>query len=136
MYIDAALNSVSTILGNLYHSFREAAVRCLEYVRVLSKVRPTCSSLLIKTVDSIIALAYVMLQRRSRSRNDRPKVAVQSVISRRHLQWLACTAFLKAFRQKQTQHRALLSWLEKSLVGARISDAAERCVLESAIAKP
>jgi hypothetical protein len=29
----------------------------------------------------------VMLQRRSRSRNDRPKTAVQSVISRRQLQW-------------------------------------------------
>jgi hypothetical protein len=47
MYIDSSLNSVSTILGNLYQSFHEAAVRCLEYVRVLSKVRTTCSSLLI-----------------------------------------------------------------------------------------
>jgi hypothetical protein len=47
MYIDSSLNSVSTILGNLYQSFYEAAVRCLEYVRVLSKVRTTCSSLLI-----------------------------------------------------------------------------------------
>jgi hypothetical protein len=50
MYIDASLNSVSTIVANLYQSFREAAVRCLEYVRVLSKVRSTCSSLLISTL--------------------------------------------------------------------------------------
>jgi hypothetical protein len=49
MYIDTSLNSVSTILANLYQSFHEAAVRCLEYVRVLSKVRTTCSSLLIST---------------------------------------------------------------------------------------
>jgi hypothetical protein len=49
MYIDTSLNSVSTILANLYRSFHEAAVRCLEYVRVLSKVRTTCSSLLIST---------------------------------------------------------------------------------------
>jgi hypothetical protein len=49
MYIDASLNSVSTILGNLYQSFHEAAVRCLEYVRVLSRVRKTCSSVLIST---------------------------------------------------------------------------------------
>jgi hypothetical protein len=34
MYIDASLNSVSTIVANLYQSFHEAAVRCLEYVRV------------------------------------------------------------------------------------------------------
>jgi hypothetical protein len=50
MYIDASLNSVSTILGNLYQSFYEAAVRCLEYVRVLSRVRTTCSSLLTSTL--------------------------------------------------------------------------------------
>jgi hypothetical protein len=49
MYIDASLNSVSTIVANLYRSFHEAAVRCLEYVRVLSKVRATCSGLLIST---------------------------------------------------------------------------------------
>jgi len=47
MYIDTSLNSVSTVLGNLYRSFHEAAVRSFEYVRVLSKVRRTCSSLLI-----------------------------------------------------------------------------------------
>ncbi|KAH4908622.1 hypothetical protein HBI80_055510 [Parastagonospora nodorum] len=133
MYIDASLNSVSTILGNLYQSFHEAAVRCLEYVRVLSRVRTTCSSVLIKTVDSIIALAFVMLQRRSRSRSDRPKSAVQSVISRRHLQWLACKAFLSVFQRKQTQHRALLVWLEQAFKAARISDEHERRLLDCAI---
>jgi len=40
-----------------------------------------------ETVDNIIALAFVMLQRRSRSRSDRQKAAVHSVISRRQLQW-------------------------------------------------
>jgi hypothetical protein len=53
MYIDTSLNSVSTILANLYQSFYEAAVRCLEYVRVLSRVRTTCSSLLISTSSLI-----------------------------------------------------------------------------------
>jgi hypothetical protein len=46
---------------------------------------------------------------------------------------LACKAFVAVFQRKQTQHRALLSWLEKSLVGARISDPAERRMLECAI---
>ncbi|KAL5121967.1 Telomerase reverse transcriptase [Pleosporales sp. CAS-2024a] len=87
MYLDASLNSVSTILGNLYQSFEEAAVRCLEYVRVLSRVRTTCSSVLIKTIDGMIALAFVMLQRPCRSRSSRPQCAIQNVISRRQLQW-------------------------------------------------
>lgn len=52
MFIDTALNSVSTILTNLHQSFHEAAVRCLEYVRVLAKVRTTCSSLLISAFTS------------------------------------------------------------------------------------
>ena len=49
MLIDPSLNSVATVLANLHQSFYEAAVRCLEYARVLSKVRTTCSSLLIST---------------------------------------------------------------------------------------
>jgi hypothetical protein len=49
MFIDTSLNSVATVLANLYQSFYEAAVRCIEYVRVLSKVRTTCPSLLIST---------------------------------------------------------------------------------------
>jgi hypothetical protein len=49
MLIDTSLNSVATVLANLHQSFLEAAVRCLEYARVLSKVRTTCSNLLIST---------------------------------------------------------------------------------------
>jgi hypothetical protein len=49
MLIDPSLNSVATVLANLHQSFLEAAMRCLEYARVLSKVRTTCSSLLIST---------------------------------------------------------------------------------------
>jgi hypothetical protein len=47
---------------------------------------------------------------------------------------LACNAFLAVFQQQQTRHGALLGWLETSLARARISDADERCMLESAIA--
>jgi hypothetical protein len=40
-----------------------------------------------ETVDNMVALAYVMLQRRSRSRSSREAEIVQGVISRRQLQW-------------------------------------------------
>ena len=40
-----------------------------------------------ETVQNIIALAFVMLQRRARSRSERQAKAVQGVISRRQLQW-------------------------------------------------
>jgi hypothetical protein len=49
MLIDPSLNSVATVLANLHQSFVEAAVRCMEYARALSKVRRTCSSVLIST---------------------------------------------------------------------------------------
>ncbi|KAL6709686.1 Telomerase reverse transcriptase [Coniothyrium glycines] len=131
--IDARLNSVSTILANLYQSFRQAAVRCLEYARVLSKVRTTCSTLLIKTIDNMIALSYVMLQRRSVRHSDSKVKLIQNVISRRHLQWLACKAFQEVFQRKQTQHGGLLAWLQAAIVGARASDVSERSLLEEAI---
>ncbi|KAF2854628.1 hypothetical protein T440DRAFT_464770 [Plenodomus tracheiphilus IPT5] len=59
MLIDMALNSTATIMTNLYRSFYEAAVRCLEYVGVLSKVRKTCSSLLISKSNRLKAAAMV-----------------------------------------------------------------------------
>lgn len=65
MFIDTALNSVSTVLTNLHQSFHEAAVRCLEYVRVLAKVRTTCSSLLISAlVPSPIISPFVAVRSR------------------------------------------------------------------------
>lgn len=47
MFIDTSFNTVATVLGNVYQSFYEAAVRCFEYVRSLNKARPTHSKLLI-----------------------------------------------------------------------------------------
>jgi hypothetical protein len=48
---------------------------------------------------------------------------------------LACKAFLAVFQRRQTGHGALLSWLQKALVAARISDASERELLEAAARK-
>ncbi|KAH9878518.1 hypothetical protein IAQ61_001790 [Plenodomus lingam] len=132
MLIDMALNSTQTVLTNVYRSFYEAAVRCLEYVSVLSRVRKTYSSLLIRTVDKMAALAFVMLQRRVRSRDSHP--GLQKVISRRQLQWLACKAFQTVFERRQTQHGALLAWLKAELYAVRISNSTERSMLEDASA--
>ncbi|KAF2794045.1 hypothetical protein K505DRAFT_361455 [Melanomma pulvis-pyrius CBS 109.77] len=134
MFIDTSFNTVPTVLANLYQSFREAAVRCFAYNRSLSKVRPTHSRLLIKTIDGIIALAYVMLQRRTRAKASQNVERVRSIISRRHVQWLACKAFEAVFQRRQTQHCALLAWLRRSLAAARPSSAAERSLLEGAAA--
>jgi hypothetical protein len=48
---------------------------------------------------------------------------------------LACKAFLAVFQRRQTGHGALLSWLQKALVAARISDASERELLEAAVSR-
>jgi hypothetical protein len=53
MFLDGSLNSVATVLGNLYQSFYEAAVRCLEYARALSKGRTMCPSVLISEYHSL-----------------------------------------------------------------------------------
>lgn len=45
---------------------------------------------------------------------------------------LACSAFYTVFQRAQTKHGALLAWLAASLKAARMSDAAERGMLEAA----
>jgi hypothetical protein len=47
MFIDPALNSVATVLANLYRCFGECAERCFAYVRALSRARPTHPQLVI-----------------------------------------------------------------------------------------
>ncbi|KAH7131937.1 hypothetical protein B0J11DRAFT_520386 [Dendryphion nanum] len=136
MFIDTSYNTVQTVLANLYQSFHEAAVRCFEYNRNLSKVRPTHTRLLIKTVEGIIALGNVMLHRRTRSRATQNMERVRSVISRRQIQWLACKAFDTVFQRRQTQHRVLLAWLGNSLVTSRPLCSADRCMLVNAMTWP
>ncbi|KAL5391507.1 hypothetical protein DPSP01_001371 [Paraphaeosphaeria sporulosa] len=132
MLIDTSFNSVATVLANLYQSFHEAAVRCFEYARSLSKARPIHSSLLISTVDSIMALAFVMLQRRTRSRAAQNAEKVRGVISRRQVQWLASRAFHSVFQRRQTQHSTVLAYLRGAQAAVRPTNKAERCMLEDA----
>ncbi|KAF2013655.1 hypothetical protein BU24DRAFT_242334 [Aaosphaeria arxii CBS 175.79] len=133
MFIDTSLNTVPTVLANLYQSFHEAAVRCFEYNRNLSKVRPTHCRLLIKTVEGIVALACVMLQRRSRNKASQNVERLRSLITRKQIQWLAFRAFNAVFQRRQTQHRVLLAWLAQSLAAVRPPANTERCMLEDAI---
>ncbi|CAI6341564.1 unnamed protein product [Periconia digitata] len=133
MFIDTSFNSVPTVLANLYQSFHEAAVRSFEYARSLAKSRPLHPRLLIGTVESTIALAFVMLRRRTRNKAQRVAEQMRSVITRRQVQWLACKAFDAVFQQRQTQHRALLEWLRGSLAAVRLSKGVERDMLEAAV---
>ncbi|KAF2854629.1 hypothetical protein T440DRAFT_239477 [Plenodomus tracheiphilus IPT5] len=88
----------------------------------------------VETVDNMIALAFVMLQRRARSRTS--DGVVQHVCSRRQLQWLAYRAFQTVFERRQTQHRTLLAWLKASLRSVFVSSDTERRMLVEASACP
>ena len=54
MFIDTSLNSVPTVLANLHQAFSNSAERCYEYVRVLSRSRPTHPQLLISKLSHIV----------------------------------------------------------------------------------
>ncbi|KAH6612477.1 hypothetical protein C7974DRAFT_78423 [Boeremia exigua] len=91
MFIDTTLNSVSTVLTNLHQSFHEAAVRCLEYVRMLAKVRTTCSSLLISAFTSRLkfpnaAVRFPEMLAFPASHNDAASVVAQIKRNTSHLQ--------------------------------------------------
>lgn len=148
MFLDTSFNSLPTVLTNLYHSFLESAVRCFEYIRNLSRVWQTSARLLIKTVDSLVVLASVMLQRHTRSRlhttlhnhhypHTHPYQTPNSnaaTINKRQIQWLALRAFRVVFQRRQSQHAALLTWLRSSMVAAVPASRAELRMLKDATA--
>jgi hypothetical protein len=47
---------------------------------------------------------------------------------------LACKAFADVFQRRQTQHGALLAWIERRMAAVRPLSRAERCMLDDAVA--
>ncbi|KAF2499752.1 hypothetical protein BU16DRAFT_282256 [Lophium mytilinum] len=132
MFLDTGFNSLDTVLANVYQSFLEAAVRCAEYMRQLATSRKPNSRLLIKTIDHLVALAAVLLQRPSRRVTTTHQR--RCAVGRRQVQWLCCTAFHAVFHKRQTQHRELLRWLDSSLAAVVPTSRAELQLLAAATA--
>ncbi|KAK8175533.1 hypothetical protein IWX90DRAFT_115025 [Phyllosticta citrichinensis] len=85
-----------------------------------------------ETVEDVWTLAAGMMDRQGRRRAKDDEVH-RSDVSRRHGRWLACCAFDRVFRRRQTKHAAFVQWLRASLAQPCPSSRADRRLLERVV---
>ncbi|KAL0254713.1 Telomerase reverse transcriptase [Diplodia seriata] len=133
MLLDTSLNLESTVLGNLYRCFADAARKCFEYLKCLPAQKRNNDGLLIKTVHDVAALASATMRRKREGRKAAAWQGYQCEVSRRHTQWLCYRAFQSVFQRKQTKHALLLRWLAARGAAGKPRGAAERAALAQAV---
>ncbi|KAK8218413.1 hypothetical protein HDK77DRAFT_19082 [Phyllosticta capitalensis] len=134
MFLDTCFNELATVLANLFRCFLDAAQRSFEYVKSLpGSGRRRSNELLIKTVDDVCVLAAGMMMGRQRRRQEERRGPYRCDVSRRHGRWLACRAFDRVFRPRQTSYAAFVGWLRANLAQARPTSRADCALLERVV---
>ncbi|KAL1616098.1 Telomerase reverse transcriptase [Diplodia seriata] len=105
MLLDTSLNLESTVLGNLYRCFADAARKCFEYLKCLPAQKRNNDGLLIS------------------------KCGLARIVDR----VLCYRAFQSVFQRKQTKHALLLRWLAARGTAGKPRGAAERAALAQAV---
>lgn len=110
MFLDSSLNSVSTILRNLYLSYRRAALRCLHHWRGLARYRRIDGQILVDILEDLEATALSIVQRR-----DNKKSQFQCSLHPGQNRWVALRAFFDVLKTHQSRHKAAISWIQKEM---------------------
>ena len=80
MFLDTAHNSLATVQSNIHNAFRESATKMWTYARCMPRGKQPGTELLIKTVESLIELAFVLLKSKGKNtRNSGYSCAVSKV---------------------------------------------------------
>lgn len=144
MFFDTDFNSLQTVLKNIFHSFKEAAMKFHRTVRALTGPRQPNQSFLIKITSDLLELGFVMIQNscgESRRKVTRTQVR-WSVHTRSFINWpkrsgswktdsvwyfrLGAQAFKKTLTRKQTKYRELLKWLDDTILKEKVMGMAAR----------
>ena len=130
MYLDTSFNKLSTVLLNLYENFVESARKTYHYIRTLPPAKRPTVSLLKKTFDDLVDLAFVLMK--SKKKNLRLE-GYQCSVTKAQLRWLAATAFAAVLQKKQSGFRELLDWLHTVRNTCRPKSEGELACLEKAV---
>ncbi|RFU33620.1 hypothetical protein B7463_g2724, partial [Scytalidium lignicola] len=84
MFFDTSLNSVTTVLSNIYSAFIETATKMWAYARCLPLRNQPSPKLVIKTIQDLIKLAFCIL--RSKGKNEKNK-GYRCGVSRAQVEW-------------------------------------------------
>ncbi|PGG99055.1 telomerase reverse transcriptase [Blastomyces parvus] len=125
MFLDTQHNSPLVVLGNLYQSFFESAMKLYEYTRCLRYRRShrqrgdgamASASLLRRTISALMdAPLHITQSLKSSTASasaSRTGSRFESSATRSQIRWLAATAFRTVLGRKQTKFRATLLWLD------------------------
>ncbi|KAI9772335.1 MAG: hypothetical protein M1840_001084 [Geoglossum simile] len=69
MFLDTNFNSVPTVLTNIYQNFVESAMKFYSYTKSLPSNKQPRSTILIKTIEDLVELAFVLLK--SKNKNEK-----------------------------------------------------------------
>jgi len=125
MFLDTAHNSLATVLFNIHSAFHESATKLWTYARCLPSGKQPCTKLLIKTVEGLIDLAFVLLK--SKGKNTK-NAGYTCAVSKVQVEWyvlksswrvwcadsfhrLAINAFKDVLQVRQSKYGKLLEWV-------------------------
>ncbi|KAJ2810376.1 Telomerase reverse transcriptase [Coemansia sp. 'formosensis'] len=115
LYMDCSLNSMGTVLVNLYQNF----LVCGKKMHAICQQLPASSKgddVLVKVVWDVVSLGYMLLRTR----------CGDNAIPPADVTWLGLTAFYKAFQRKQARYTRLLARLNSALSLPKFSRMARR----------
>ena len=123
MFLDTSFNSLSTVLSNVYTAFNETALKMWTYARCLPTGKQPGAKLVIRTVEDVIALAFVLMKGKGKNRRNE---GYQCTVSKVQVEWLAFNAFRKVLRKRQSKYRKVIEWLDTK-IGVLMANEARMC---------
>ena len=70
MFLDTSHNSLGTVLSNIHSAFYESASKMWTYARCMPAGKQPGTRLLIKTVEDLINLAFVLVKSKGKNRKN------------------------------------------------------------------
>ncbi|RWA12419.1 hypothetical protein EKO27_g2666 [Xylaria grammica] len=109
IFFDTKLNSVPTMLNNVYRAFRETATKMWAYTRCLPVPKQPSPGIVIKTIQRLAETAYLLLVSKTRKLRYPDYVCD---VKKYEVSWLAYSAFIQVLSRKQSNYAETLGWLK------------------------
>jgi len=108
MYLDTSYNSTSTVLSNIYSAFIETATKMWTYAKCLPPGKQPGSKLLIKTINDLVEMAYVLIKSKGKNKKNE---GYQCALKKVQVEYLALNAFREVLKKRQSKYGKVISWL-------------------------
>ncbi|KZF26787.1 hypothetical protein L228DRAFT_243310 [Xylona heveae TC161] len=132
MFLDTDLNSLTTVLSNLYELFSIAADRMYNYAKSLPRGKQPKQKIMIDTIRDVMRLAFVLMKSKLKHGKLRA-VNYQNSVSKAQINWLAATAFQRALKKRQSVYGIILAYLDKCLSSSQPKSTAEKARMQRII---